>query len=102
MSNKMQQVAELIGVQMGERFKVKDARTGHTYPEMYEITEKGIKNINTQYDAERREGGVCWQCEAGELHRLMTGVFEVVKIPPMQKAMEAHDEFLRGRFLRVE
>lgn len=94
MSNKMQQVAEILGVQMGEEFNIKNTTTGNTYDNLYKITERGLY---THIIA-----GVWGLSCMGELNRILTGDFEVVKISTMPKAMEAHDEFLRGRFLRVE
>lgn len=94
MSNKMQQVAEILGVQMEEEFNIKSTTTGNTYDNLYKITERGLC---TYIGA-----GVWGVSYLGELNRLLTGAFEAVKRPRMPKAMEAHDEFLRGRFLRVE
>ena len=84
MKNYMSEVAKLLGVELGERFKVKEAGTDNTRNSVYKLTEKGLY-ITANCDGEERTG------TAGtELVKLLTGRDEIVKLPWKPKYLQTY------------
>ena len=66
--NKMKQVAQLLGVEIGEEFKIE----GHSGNVRYRLTEENLEYLSS-YDH--------WFSISSTLNELLNGEYKVVKIP---------------------
>ena len=70
--NYMKQVAEMLGVELGEEFELKDIDTGDVCNGKYRLSERGLEYCDN-YDGE-------W-FGSGLLNSLLIGNDEIVKLP---------------------
>jgi hypothetical protein len=67
--NKMPEVAEMLGVEIGEKFKIKEVGSDRSYMSAFHFEESGL------YQEGRGRESV------DVLHNLLSGVDEIVKLP---------------------
>lgn len=79
--NYMEQVAQMLGIELGEEFKIKDPKNGEIYNVIFKFD-----NLNLV----RREPKPkrVWIPDSGALHQLIIGGFEIVKKPWKPKDKE--------------
>lgn len=73
MANYMQQVAQMLGVELGEEFKIR-LFDGTILPRLYKFTENGLMRTK-EYDDRNT-----W-IKSGRNDGLLTGTHEIVKMP---------------------
>lgn len=81
--NYMNQITQMLGVELGEEFKIKDPKNGEIYNVIFKFD-----NLNLV----RREPKPkqVWIPDSGALHQLIIGGFEVVKKPWKPKENEEY------------
>lgn len=82
-----EQIAEMLGVELGEEFSVKDCKTNELNTSRYKITqEEGI-----MYSM----GGEKW-CRSALLQSIINGSYSIVKLPWKPKKGEAYWHYSKG------
>lgn len=81
--NYMEQVAQMLGVELGEEFKIKDPKNGEIYNVVFKFDNSGL--VRREPKPKR-----VWIPDSGALHQLIIGGFEVVKKPWKPKKDEKY------------
>ena len=72
--NYMNQIAQMLGVELGEEFKIKDPKNGEIYNVVFKFDNSGL--VRREPKPKR-----VWIPDSGALHQLTIGGFEIVKKP---------------------
>lgn len=81
--NYMEQVAQMLGVELGEEFKIKDPKNGEIYNVIFKFDNSGL--VRREPKPKR-----VWIPDSGALHQLIIGGFEIVKKPWKPKENEEY------------
>lgn len=76
-----EQIAEMLGVELGEEFRVKDCKTNELNTSRYKITQE--EGIMYSMDGEK------W-CRSALLQSIINGSYSIVKLPWKPKEGEAY------------
>lgn len=82
-----EQIAEMLGVELGEEFSVKDCKTNELNTSRYKITQE--EGIMYSMDGEK------W-CRSALLQSIINGSYSIVKLPWKPKKGEAYWHYSKG------
>lgn len=81
--NYMNQIAQMLGVELGEEFKIKDPKNGEILNIIFEFDNSGlVRRVPKQNQI--------WMLDSAVLHQLLIGGFEIVKKPWKPKRGEMY------------
>ena len=72
--NYMKQIAQMLGVELGEEFKIKDPKNGEILNIIFEFDNSGLVRRAPRLEQ-------IWMPDSEGLHQLLIGGFEIVKKP---------------------
>lgn len=86
--NYYKQVAEMLGVELGEEFKLKPSCLEKPWNCLYRFSKDGLEN---------KYSDLSWvKCEKGAIDQILIGQTEVIKIPWKPKKGEAYWHYSKG------
>lgn len=81
--NYMEQIAQMLGVELGEEFKIKDPKNGVILNIIFKFDNSGLVRRAPKLEQ-------IWTPVSGTLRQLLIGVFEIVKKPWKPKKDEKY------------
>lgn len=88
MMNYYNQIAEMLGVELNEEFKLKPSCLEKPWNSLYRFSTDGLEN--------KYSDGAWVKCEKGAIDQILIGQTEVIKIPWKPKKGEAYWHYSKG------
>lgn len=86
--NYYNQIAEMLGVELNEEFKLKPSCLEKPWNSLYRFSTDGLEN--------KYSDGAWVKCEKGAIDQILIGQTEVIKIPWKPKKGEAYWHYSKG------
>ena len=86
--NYYNQIAEMLGVELNEEFKLKPSCLEKPWISLYRFSTDGLEN--------KYSDGAWVKCEKGAIDQILIGQTEVIKIPWKPKKGEAYWHYSKG------
>lgn len=86
--NYYKKIAEMLGVELGEEFKLKPSCLEKPWNSLYRFSTDGLEN--------KYSDGAWVKCEKGAIDQILIGQTEVIKIPWKPKKGEAYWHYSKG------